>query len=115
MDGKLLARVGAAVFVGLATAMTIVQLREGPSGGREATPGMQLTDDDPLPEQLKACAEMGEPALTAPECRAAWSEKRRRFLGVDHPGAHAELTDAVQPPAAEPMMPSATGNQRGSD
>lgn len=115
MDGKLLARVGAAVFVGLAFVMTLVQLREEPAAGPEAPPAMQLPDDDPLPQQLRACADMGERALAAPECRAAWAEKRRRFLGVDHPDAYSGLNDPAQPPAAEPVMPSATGDQRGGE
>lgn len=114
MDGKLLARAGAAVFVGLAVAMTLVQLREEPAGEREAASGMQLPDDDPLPEQLRACADMGEAALSAPECRAAWAKKRRRFLGVEHTGASPGLDDRAQPPAAEFAMPSAAG-QRGGD
>ena len=115
MDGKLLARAGAAVFVGLAVAMTLVQLREGLAEEREAAPDMQLLHDDPLPDQLRACADMGEAALSAPECRAAWAEKRRRFLGAEHPGAYAELMDPVQPPAAEPALPSADSERRGDD
>ena len=115
MDGKLLARAGAAAFVGVAVAMTLVQLREKPAAGPEAASGMPLYAHDPLPEQLRACAAMGEQALSAPECRAAWAEKRRRFLGVDHPGAYAELNDTVHPPGAEPVLPSANGNQRGVD
>ena len=115
MDGKLFVRVGAAVFVGLAVAMTLVQLREGPAVGGAAASGVQLPDDDPLPEQLRACADMGEAALSAPECRAAWAEKRRRFLGVEYPGAYSELNDPAQPLATEPVRRPATGEQRGDD
>lgn len=115
MDGKLLARAGAAVFVGLAFALTLVQLREEPAGGREAAPGMQLPDDDPLPEQLRACAAMGEAALSAPECRAAWAEKRRRFFSAEHRGTWPGAVQRAQPPAAERMMPSATGAPRGGE
>lgn len=113
MDSKHLPRAGAAAFVGVALAMTLVQLREEPAARPEAASRLQLPPADPLPDQLRACAAMGEQALSAPECRAAWAEKRRRFLGVEHPGAYAELTDPVQQSAAEPVLPSATGEQRG--
>lgn len=115
MDSKLLARAGAAAFVGVAVAVTLVQLREEPAVDQGTGTGMQLPAADPLPEQLRACAAMGEQALSAPECRAAWAEKRRRFLGVEHPDAYAELMDPVQPPAAEPALPSADGERRGDD
>lgn len=115
MDSKLLARAGAAAFVGVAFAMTIVQLRDKPEADRAPQAGLQLPAANPLPEQLRACAAMGEQALSAPECRAAWAEKRRRFLGIEHPGAYAELNDTMHPPEAEPVLPSANGNQRGVD
>lgn len=91
MDSKLLARTGAAVFVGLAIAMTLVQLREEPASGPESAPTVWVPDGDPLPAQLRACAEMGELALSSPDCRAAWAEKRRRFFGVEHSDAYAAI------------------------
>lgn len=92
MDGKLLARVGAAAFVGIAIAMTLLQLREAPSPPAVAPArAAWVPDGDPLPAQLRACAAMGERALAAPDCRAAWAEKRRRFFGVEHPDAHDAL------------------------
>lgn len=91
MDGKLLARIGAAVFVGIAAAMTLVQLREEPKPTAEPRRQVWVPDGDPLPAQLAACSRMGEVALSSPECRAAWAEKRRRFFGVDHPDAYEDL------------------------
>lgn len=111
MDGKLLPRVGAAVLVGLAAAMTLVQLREEPASGPQPGPGVHLADDDALPEQLRACAAMGERALSAPDCRAAWAEKRRRFFGVEHPEAYSGLHEPAQSPAAERPILSATSDQ----
>ena len=98
MDGKLLARIGAAVFVGIAVAMTLVQMREEPAPRAEPTPGVQVPDGDPLAEQLRACAEMGERALSSPDCRAAWAEKRQRFFGTRHPDAYSGIdTDHASP------------------
>ena len=56
-------------------------------------------DGDPLPAQLRACAAMGELALSAPDCRAAWAEKRRRFLGVEAKAGEPPA-DAGAPPQA---------------
>lgn len=115
MDSKLLARVGAAVFVGLAVAMTLVQLREEPAARPEPAPDIWIPDGDPLPAQLRACAEMGELALSSPDCRAAWAEKRRRFLGVDHPDAYSGLADPAPPLIADIPTSSPVGDDRGED
>lgn len=106
MDGKFLARIGAAVFVGLAVTMTLVQLLEEPAPRSEPLRAVQPLDGDPLALQLRACAQMGERALSLPDCRAAWAEKRRRFFGVDHGGAYSELGDApgASLEAAAPTM-----------
>ena len=53
MDSKVLARTGAAVFVGLAVAMTLVQLREEPAVRPEAATSIWEPDGDPLPAQLR--------------------------------------------------------------
>jgi conjugative transfer region protein TrbK len=82
VDTKLFARIAAGAFVAVALTLSVLQLREEP-----APPSLEVItvwepDGDPLPAQLRACAAMGEQALSAPECRAAWAEKRRRFLGT---------------------------------
>ena len=105
MDSKLLARTGAAIFVGLAIAMTLVQLREEPAARPEAATTIWVPDGDPLPAQLRACAQMGELALSSPDCRAAWAEKRRRFFGVEHSGAYAAVGDDPVTSAPAPQSP----------
>ena len=105
MDSKVLARTGAAVFVGLAIAMTLVQLREEPAVRPEAATSIWEPDGDPLPAQLRACAQMGELALSSPDCRAAWAEKRRRFFGVGHPDAYAAVGDDPVTSAPAPQSP----------
>jgi conjugative transfer region protein TrbK len=100
MDGKLLARIGAAVFVGLAVAMTLVQLREEPRERGQPGASPWVPDGDPLPAQLRTCSEMGELALSSPDCRGAWAEKRRRFFGVDHPAAYSGIATGPVPTRA---------------
>ena len=90
MDTKLFARVGAVAFVAIALTMTALTLREGPEAVRPETITVWEPDGDPLPAQLKACNAMGELALSSPDCRAAWTEKRRRFLGVEQDDAAIE-------------------------
>lgn len=101
MDGKHLARIGAAGFVGIAAAMALVELRETPQPPVEPRAAAWAPDGDPLPAQLRACSAMGERALAMPDCRAAWAEKRRRFFGVDHPGAYEDFATAAPTGAAE--------------
>lgn len=100
MSGKVPARIGAAIFVGIAAAMTLVQLREEPDAAAEPVPDVWVPDGDPLPAQLRVCAEMGELALASSDCRAAWTEKRRRFFRVDHPDADQSLDLAAPDGAA---------------
>ena len=97
---RLFARIGAIGFVAVALTMTALQLREEPKTApiREVT--VFEPDGDPLPLQLRACAEMGELALSSPDCRAAWAEKRRRFLGLESRAVDA--VDATAAPASSP-------------
>lgn len=111
MDTKLFARVGAVAFVAIALTMTALTLREGPEAAAPDTITVWEPDGDPLPAQLKACNAMGELALSSPDCRAAWTEKRRRFLGVSGDNAVADAPasnpavwprDDIAPPVSAP-------------
>lgn len=83
MDSKLFARVGAGAFVAAALTMSLLQLREErPAPQREIVTLLE-PEGDPLSVKLRACAAMGELALSARDCRAAWAENRRRFLGIE--------------------------------
>ena len=101
METKLFARMAAGAFVAVALTMTVLTLRE-----ERAVPLPEMVtvwepDGDPLPAQLKASAAMGELALSSPDCRAAWAEKRRRFLGIEagepSPAPQAEPPHLHQP------------------
>ena len=100
MDTKLFARIGAGAFVAVALTMSVLQLREEPAPPPTEVITVWEPDSDPLPAQLRACAAMGELALSAPNCRAAWAEKRRRFLEVE--------SKASEPPAATDAKPAAS-------
>jgi conjugative transfer region protein TrbK len=108
MDTKLFARIGAGAFVAIALTMSLLQLREErPEPLREVITVWE-PDGDPLPGQLRACAAMGELALSSPDCRAVWAEKRRRFLGVESNASELAGDAAVEKseapaPSSEPQ------------
>ena len=110
MEGKRLAQVCAAGFLGLAVTMTLVQLRGQRDAPAEAPLVDRAEEADPLAMQLRACAAIGEQALSSPVCRAAWAEKRRRFFGA----APSQSLDRTR---TEPMpdMPLASSTTSGSD
>lgn len=110
MDTKLFARIGAVAFVAIALTMTALTLRE-----ERPPPDETFTvfepDGDPLPAQLKACNAMGELALSSPDCRAAWAEKRRRFLGVEQDGVMDEPAATPSDDIA-PFIPGPTAKEQ---
>ena len=95
MDSKLFARIGAGVFVAVALTMSLLQLREEPAEPLPESITDLEPDGDPLPAILRACSNMGELALSSPDCHEAWAEKRRRFLGVsgENAGSHTERSE----------------------
>lgn len=104
MDMRLFARIGASGFVAVALTMTALQLREEPRPVPAEVTTVFEPDGDPLPAQLRACAQMGELALSWPDCHAAWAEKRRRFLGLE--GETDSVTadvSAAPAPSPEPQ------------
>lgn len=108
MDTKLFARIGAGAFVAIALTMSLLQLREERPEPLPEVITVFEPDGDPLPAQLRACAAMGELALSSPDCRAAWAEKRRRFLGVEsdasEPAGDAAVEKSEAPaPSSEPQ------------
>ena len=90
MDSKLFARIGAGAFVAVALTLSLLQLREERTEPRPEIITVLEPDGDPLPAILRACSDMGELALSSPDCREAWAEKRRRFLGISGENANPQ-------------------------
>ncbi|MFW2829528.1 putative entry exclusion protein TrbK-alt [Sphingomonas sp. ID0503] len=106
MDGKLLARIGAVVFVAVAITATAIEMTR-----KEATPerwpsGRTVeAPADPLRDALVRCQALGEEGPRDPECRLAWAENRRRFLA---PGARPlERLPQAFPTQPEGLTPQA--------
>lgn len=88
MDSKLFARIGAGAFVAVALTLSLLQLREERPELLPEIITVLEPDGDPLPAILRTCSDMGELALSSPDCREAWAENRRRFLGVSGENAN---------------------------
>ncbi|MDK8874658.1 putative entry exclusion protein TrbK-alt [Paracoccus sp. SSJ] len=81
MDGKMLARLGAVVFVAIAVTATAIDMarKDEPSAPPPA-PAFQ-PPADPLRETLRRCQQLGDAAASDADCLAAWAQSRDRFLG----------------------------------
>ena len=81
MDGKMLVRLGAVVFVAIALTVTAIDMarKDEPSAPPPA-PAFQ-PPADPLRETLRRCQQLGESAARDAACLTAWAENRDRFLG----------------------------------
>ncbi|WP_183428982.1 putative entry exclusion protein TrbK-alt [Mesorhizobium sp. RMAD-H1] len=80
MDGKMLARLGAIIFVAIAITATVIEMsRKDEPAPTRPVPALG-PPVDPLRQSLRRCQRMGEVALSDPDCLATWAENRDRFL-----------------------------------
>lgn len=86
MDGKLLARVGAVVFVTFAITATVIELsrKDEPPLDRSVAAATD-TGVDPLKTELRRCQQLGEAGTRDPACLQAWADNRDRFLRPSQP------------------------------
>ncbi|MBN9670222.1 putative entry exclusion protein TrbK-alt [Roseibium aggregatum] len=81
MEGKVLARIAAIVFVAIAITATVIEMtREEDPVPASTAPALQ-PPADPLRATLRHCQQLGEAAASNADCLAAWAENRDRFLG----------------------------------
>ncbi|KAA2317034.1 putative entry exclusion protein TrbK-alt [Puniceibacterium sp. HSS470] len=81
MEGKVLARIAAIVFVAIAITATVIEVtREDGPAPVSIAPTLQPSVD-PLRATLRRCQQLGEAASNDADCLAAWAENRDRFLG----------------------------------
>lgn len=81
MEGKMLARLAAIVFV--AVAITATAIEKTRKDDAPASPPVRLLqpERDPLREGQRRCQQLGEAAASDAECLRVWAETRDRFLG----------------------------------
>jgi len=81
MEGKVLARIAAIIFVAVAITAAIIEMtREEEIGPAPAVPVLQ-PPTDPLRFGQRRCQELGEAAANDATCLRVWSQTRDRFLG----------------------------------
>ena len=90
MDGKMLARLGAIVFVSLAVTATAIEMTRKEPAPETARIRTVEPVRDPLREQQRRCQQLGQTAGNEAGCLRVWAETRDRFLG-------RAPTPAVQP------------------
>ena len=109
VDSKLLARIGAIVFVAIAITMTAIQMRDA----SKASPSPESThvaviepDADPLRDELIRCQAIGAAGASDTACLRAWAENRRRFLapGSRPQAAIAEPIQAIPGAASDAVV-----------
>ena len=81
MDGKMLARLGAVVFVAIAVTATAIEMTRKEDVPPQAAPRLVQPDRDPLREGQRRCQQLGQKAADDAECLRVWAETRDRFLG----------------------------------
>lgn len=87
MDGKLLARLGAVIFVAVALTAMAIEMARPPEPPAPAVVRPVEPSHDPLRESQRRCQQLGEAAARDGDCLRIWAETRRRFLGQTPPGA----------------------------
>lgn len=88
MDGKMLARLGAIIFVAVAITATAIEMtRKEEAPVSPTVRQLQPSAPDPLRAGQRRCQQLGEAATRDPECLSVWAESRDRFLETPSPVA----------------------------
>ena len=81
MDGKMLARLGAIVFVAVAITATVIELTRKEDAPASSPVRLHQPASDPLRESQRRCQQLGQQAANDTDCLRVWAETRDRFLG----------------------------------
>ncbi|MEQ8921561.1 MAG: putative entry exclusion protein TrbK-alt [Roseovarius confluentis] len=83
MDGSVLARIAAIIFVSVAITAAVMETGREEEGQVVRPPLVAAPEVDGLRAEQRRCQELGEAAASDPDCLAVWAETRDRFLGRD--------------------------------
>ena len=81
MDGKMLARLGAIVFVAVAVTATAIEMTRKQDAPASPSARQLQPEGDPLRASQRRCQQLGQQAASDTECLRVWAETRDRFLG----------------------------------
>ena len=85
MDGKMLARLAAVIFVAVAITATVIELTRKDEAPASPPGHLVQPERDPLREGQRRCQQLGQKAAEDAECLRVWAETRDRFLGTARP------------------------------
>lgn len=83
IGGQTLLRIAAGAFAAAVIVLAAVEATRGPDEAKQSVRSSTLPSTDLLTAEVARCAAMAEAALQDDACRRAWTEHRRRFLGLD--------------------------------
>ena len=92
MDSRMLARLGAIVFVAVAITATVIEMARNEDAPAPRRVRLLEPARDPLREGQRRCQQLGEAAANDAECLRVWAETRDRFLGRHTPSSPAPLS-----------------------
>ena len=111
MDGKILVRLGAVVFIAVALTVAAIEMSsKDDEPDALATRDRSIASQDPLASELRGCSGIGEAGPRDPGCLKAWADSRRRFLGQRD---SATAPAAVAPKTLFPDVPASADRKEG--
>jgi conjugative transfer region protein TrbK len=81
MDGKVLARIAAIVFVAVVLTAAVIGMTRKEDPVPAPSAATRQAPLDPLREGQRRCQQMGAAAAEDAECLRIWADTRDRFLG----------------------------------
>jgi len=110
MDGRMLARIGAIVFVAIAITATAIELTREDDAIDAVPPLGGGTPTADLRAELKRCQSLGEAGAADTNCLEAWMENRRRFLGLGAESSKHKPFRPTMPAKIEERLTPAPGS-----
>jgi conjugative transfer region protein TrbK len=105
MNSKMLARLGAIVFVAFVITVTAIEWSRKEDSPPASEPALILQPkSDPLREGQRRCQQLGQKAADDAECLRVWAKTRDRFLG--------RISAPVASSSTASSTPSSSGEER---
>lgn len=81
MDGAMLARLGAVIFVAIAGTAAVLEMSREEKAPEPSPIRTVEVARDPLRDEQRRCQQLGEAAAQDAACLKIWAQTRDRFLG----------------------------------
>ena len=85
MDGAMLARLGAVIFVAIAGTAAVLEMSREEKPPEPSPSRTVEAEHDPLRGEQRRCQRLGELAAQDTACLKVWAQTRDRFLGRPAP------------------------------